>query len=139
MYKGGPRLTARELKAALVKHYPSLLQLPGCLCVPSSVAHRVRVAHSNVVGMTTSTDPLRGGELSDVFDSLTSVAELAVDVEQLVNEKHPELCAGVEGSSFRLRFAGFGGMSRLPAASPDHIWVYAAIAENAGLCDTAAV
>jgi hypothetical protein len=139
MYKVGLRLSASELKAALVKHYASLLQLPGCLRVPSSAAHRVRVSHSNAVGMTTSTDPLRAGELSDVFDSLTSVAELAVEGEQVVNEKHPELCAGVEGSSFKLRFAGFGGMSGLPAASPNHIWVYAAIAEDAGLCDTAAV
>jgi hypothetical protein len=82
MYKAGPRLSARELKAALLKHYTGLLQLPSCLRVPSSAAQRVRVAMSNVVGMTTGTHFRRGGELADVFDSFTSVAELAVDVEQ---------------------------------------------------------
>jgi hypothetical protein len=93
---------------------------------------------SNVVGMTTGTHSRRGGEVADVLDSFTAVAELAVDVEQAVNETHPELCAGMAGSSLRLRFAGFGGMSRLPAASPNHIWVYAAIAEEFELCNAAA-
>ncbi|KAF6258651.1 hypothetical protein COO60DRAFT_1460537 [Scenedesmus sp. NREL 46B-D3] len=77
---GGPRLSARELKAALIKHYAGLLQLPSCLRVPSSVARRVRAALSNIVGMTTSTAARRGGELVDVFDSFTTVAELTVEV-----------------------------------------------------------
>jgi hypothetical protein len=139
MHKGGPRLTAKELKAALIKHHASLLPLPSCLWVPEDAARRVRVAVSNVIGMTSGTANIAGGEMPDVQDDFTSMAELAVEVEQVVNEKHPELCAGVEGSSFRLRFAGFGGMSRLPAASPNHLWVYAAIAEAGPLCgDTAA-
>jgi hypothetical protein len=139
MYKHGPRLSAKELKAALVRHYARLLPLPSCLRVPQETAHRVRVALSNIVGMTTGTSFRRGGEVADVQDDLSAVTELAVQVDQVLNEKHPELCAGVEGSSFRLRFAGFGGATSLSAATPNHIWVYVAVAEEVGLCDEAAV
>jgi hypothetical protein len=139
MYKHGPRLSAKELKAALVQHYARLLPLPGCLRVPQEAAHRVRVALSNIVGMTTGTAFVRGGELADFVDSFTSVTELSIGVDSILNEKHPELCAGIEGSSFRLRFAGFGGASSLSAATPNHIWMYAAVAEDAGLCDAAPV
>jgi hypothetical protein len=138
MYKGGPRLSAKELKAALVKHYADLLPLPSCLHVPEGAARRMRVALSNIVGMTTGTAELRGGELADIHDELSTVVELAVDVDQVMNAKHPERCSGIESSSFRLRFAGFGGHSSLRAASPNHIWVYAPVAEDAGLCNAAA-
>jgi hypothetical protein len=137
MYKSGPKLSAKELKAALDKHHASLLVLPSCLHVPDAAAHRVRVALTNVMSMTTGTAVRRGGEVADIVDAFTHAAELAVDVEQVVNEKHPELCAGVEGSSFRLRFAGFGGASSLAAASPNHIWVYTAVADDGRLCDQA--
>jgi hypothetical protein len=139
MYKHGPRLSAKELKAALIRHYARLLPLPSCLRVPKEAAHRVRVALSNIVGMTTGTSFRRGGEIADVKDGLSAVTEMAVQVGTVVNEKHPELCAGIDGSSFRLRFAGFGGASSLSAATPNHIWVYVAVAEDVGLCDEAAV
>ncbi|WIA18355.1 hypothetical protein OEZ85_009820 [Tetradesmus obliquus] len=137
MYKGGPRLTARELKAALVKHYASLLPLPSCLRVPEAAAHKMRIALSNIVGMTTGTAARRGGELADLHVEMSSVTELVIEVARVDNEKHPELCAGIEGSSFRLRFAGFGGHSSLSAATANHIWVYAAVAEDVGLCGEA--
>uniref|UniRef100_A0A383WAC1 Tyrosine-protein kinase ephrin type A/B receptor-like domain-containing protein n=1 Tax=Tetradesmus obliquus TaxID=3088 RepID=A0A383WAC1_TETOB len=137
MYKGGPRLSAKELKAALVKHYASLLPLPSCVRVPEGMARKMRVAQSNVVGMTTRTAPLRGGELADFNDDVFNAAELAVEVAHVENEKHPELCAGIEGSSFRLRFAGFGGHSSLSAATANHIWVYASVAEDVELCGAA--
>jgi hypothetical protein len=41
MYKGGPRLSAKELKQALVEHYASLLPLPSCIRVPQRAAHRL--------------------------------------------------------------------------------------------------
>jgi hypothetical protein len=135
MYKGGPRLSARELKAALVRHYASLLLLPSCLRVPPRAAYRLRVALSNIIKVTTETTTVGEGELADFKDELTTLAELHVEVDQVLNEKHPELCAGIEGSSFRLRFAGFGGRSSLSAASAEHIWVYAAVAETGGGCD----
>uniref|UniRef100_A0A383VAK6 Tyrosine-protein kinase ephrin type A/B receptor-like domain-containing protein n=1 Tax=Tetradesmus obliquus TaxID=3088 RepID=A0A383VAK6_TETOB len=134
MYKGGPRLSARELKAALVKHYTSLLTLPSCMRAPKAVAHRLRVAQSNIVGMTTRSSTLRGGDLPDTHDDMLTTMELAVEVAHVKNEEYPELCAGLDGNSFRLRFAGFGGESSLPAASPNHIWVYVAVAEDVELC-----
>jgi hypothetical protein len=139
MYKAGSRLSARELKVALTKHYASLLPLPSCLRVPAEAAHRVRVAQSNVVGMTTRTAARRGGDLGDVQDKLSTLLEFSVDVAHVSNEKHAELCAGIESSSFRLRFAGFGGHSSLSAATPNHIWVYVAVAEDEGLCGAAPV
>jgi hypothetical protein len=54
----------------------------------------------------------------------------------VANAKYGELCAGIEGRSIRLRFAGFGGMSSLAAAATD-IWVYAAVAKSDQLCDEA--
>uniref|UniRef100_A0A383WJD7 Tyrosine-protein kinase ephrin type A/B receptor-like domain-containing protein n=1 Tax=Tetradesmus obliquus TaxID=3088 RepID=A0A383WJD7_TETOB len=137
MYKGGPRLTARELKAALVKHYANLLPLPSCMRVPEAAAHKMRIALSNIVGMTTGTAARRGGELADLHVELSSMTELVIEVARVDNEKHPELCAGIEGSSFRLRFAGFGGHSSLSAATANHIWVYVAVAEGPGLCGEA--
>ncbi|WIA38659.1 hypothetical protein OEZ86_001966 [Tetradesmus obliquus] len=137
MYKGGPRVSAKELKAALVRHYASLLPLPSCLRVPEGAVRKLRVAQSNVLGMTTSTVAQRGEEVPDLHDAFYAAAELAFEVIHVVNEKHPELCAGIEGSSFRLRFAGFGGLSSLSAATPNHIWVYAAVAEDVGLCGEA--
>jgi hypothetical protein len=135
MYKGGLRLSAREFKASLFQHYESLVTLPSCLRVPSVAAHRVRVALSNVVGMTTSTANVRGGALDDFQEELTATAELAVEVDTVVNAKYRELCAGIEGSSIRLRFAGFSGMSSLAAAAPTDVWVYAAVAKSDQLCD----
>lgn len=134
MYKGRPRLSARELKAALVKQYTSLLTLPSCMRAPEAIAHRLHVAHSNIVGMTTRSSTLRGGDLPDTHDDMLTTMELAVEVAHVKNEEHPELCAGIDGNSFRLRFAGFGGESSLPAASPNHIWVYVALAEDVELC-----
>jgi hypothetical protein len=87
--------------------------------------------------MTTGTSNMAGGALADFSDELTSLAELRVHVKHAANAKHPELCAGIGGSSFAMRFAGFGGMSRLSAVTPDHIWVYTAVHEAGGLCDDA--
>jgi hypothetical protein len=81
MHKGGRRLSARELKASLFQHYDRLVTLPSCLRILSVAAHRVRVALSNVVGMTTSTANVRGGALGDFQEELTAMAEVAVEVE----------------------------------------------------------
>ncbi|WIA24119.1 hypothetical protein OEZ85_013716 [Tetradesmus obliquus] len=103
-------------------------------CLSEAIAHRLRVAQSNIVGMTTRSSTLRGGDLPDTHDDMLTTMELAVEVAHVKNEEHPELCAGIDGNSFRLRFAGFGGESSLPAASPNHIWVYVAVAEDVEQC-----
>jgi hypothetical protein len=136
MCTGSYKLSVRELRAALVGNYARLLQLLGCVHVPAAAAQRMCVALSNIVGMTSQSMNFKGGELGDVVDPFTTMVELAVEVTAVENEKHPELCAGIGGSSFWLRFAGFGGASSLAAASPAHIWVYVAVTESADMCGT---
>jgi hypothetical protein len=134
MYKGGPKLSARELKSALTRHYASLLQLPSCMHVPEAAARWARQTAHNIVAMVTGTTNYYNDDVIEHKEDFVSMAEAAVLVEQIVNEKHPELCTGVEGSSFRLRLAGFSGPSARPKITPDHIWVYAAVEEATGLC-----
>jgi hypothetical protein len=137
MYKGGPKLSARELKAALSLHYRSLLQLPSCMHVYEAAALWARKTVLNIVAMVTGTTNYYNEDLTIHKDTFASMAEAAVLVDQVVNEKHPELCAGAEGSSFKLRLADFSGPSSRTTITPDHIWVYVAVEEATGLCDDA--
>jgi hypothetical protein len=139
MYRGGPRLTARELKHALATHYDSLLPLPSCIHVPQLAARRLRVALSNIIGMITGSTNTGagGGELADFRGELTTLANVHVKVEHATNAKHPELCVGIGESSFAMRSAGFGGASSLASVTPDHIWVYTAVQEADGMCNDA--
>jgi hypothetical protein len=135
MYQGGPKMSARELKTALSKHHASLLKLPSCLQVPEAAAIWVRATIHHMVAMVTGTTNLLDEKLHQYKDEFASMAEAAIVVDEVVNEKHPELCAGIEGSSFRLRFAAFDGS--LGVSAPDHIWVYAAVQQADGMCNDA--
>jgi hypothetical protein len=135
MYQSGPKLSARELKAALTKHYPSLVKLPSCLTVPEAAALWVRKTVINIVTMVTGTSYYFDGQLEDHKAEFLSMAEAKIEVDEVLNEKHPELCAGIQGRSFKLRFAGFSGASSLSIATPTHIWVYAAVEEAVGMCN----
>jgi hypothetical protein len=135
MHQSGPRVSARELKAALTKHYSSLLKLPSCLYVGEAAALWARATMLNVAAMVTGTTNLYDDDqLLEHRAEFASMAEAAVVVDQVVNEKHPELCAGIQGSSFRLRFAAIDGASGLSAAAADHIWVYAAVEKADEMC-----